>query len=192
MVNVSFLHYNLKESKQQKLLPIKREGNSGLFGDRRRRAPGQTSASGAGLLLCGSHGALHGDAADPNTVQNGTEETCHELNPADLDGSTTIKIVYDVNLRRRLRLSDIRITGTNKLTVEDILPQLKSRKASALAFIPFLGGYGRGFTSDSIAGTGSANGRISDERPGLSAGRGRCAAGYLAHPGQSDHYFPGD
>jgi len=36
-----------------------------------------------------------------------------------------------------LRLSDIRITGTNKLTVEDILPQLKSRKASAFAFIPF-------------------------------------------------------
>ena len=55
-----------------------------------------------------------------------------------------------MNLRRRLRLTDIRITGTNKLTIEDILPQLKSRKASSFAFLPFLGGYGRGFTSTTL------------------------------------------
>src|SRR5438045_9115912 len=78
---------------------------------------------------------------------SGTEQSCAKLEQSRLDDHT-INIVYDVNLHRRLRLTDIRITGTNKLTVEDIVPQLKSRKASALAFLPFLGGYGRGYTSN--------------------------------------------
>src|SRR6185295_13330477 len=79
----------------------------------------------------------------------GTEESCANIDPSRLDGHT-INIVYDVSLHRRLRLTDIRITGTNKMTIEDILPQLKSRKASALAFMPFVGGYGRGYTSNTM------------------------------------------
>src|SRR5438045_9060765 len=80
---------------------------------------------------------------------SGTEQSCAKLEQSRLDGNTN-NIVYDVNLHRRLRLTDIRITGTNKLTLEDIAPQLKSRKASALAFLPFLGGYGRGYTSNTM------------------------------------------
>ncbi|HEX7721041.1 MAG TPA: POTRA domain-containing protein, partial [Pyrinomonadaceae bacterium] len=152
-VEVSFLHYTLKESKQQKLLPLKREGNLdySVIDEGGRRVKLQLQEQ--GYFFAEVTALCTVTPPTPNTVQNGSEETCHELNPATLSDSTTIKIVYDVNLRRRLRLSDIRITGTNKLTVEDILPQLKSRKASAFAFIPFLGAYGRGFTSAALLQT---------------------------------------
>ncbi|MFN2577479.1 MAG: POTRA domain-containing protein [Pyrinomonadaceae bacterium] len=148
-VEVSFLHYTLKESKQQKLLPLKREGNLdfSVIDEGARRVKLQLQEQ--GYFFAGVTPLCTVTPAAPSTVQNGTEDACHDLNAAGLDGQT-IKIVYDVNLRRRLRLSDIRITGTNKLTVADILPQLKSRKASAFAFIPILGGYGRGFTSTAL------------------------------------------
>src|SRR5438105_12947170 len=150
LVEVSFPNYNLKESQQQKLLPLKREGNLdfSVIDEGARRVKLQLQEQ--GYFFAGVTPLCTVTPPTPNTVQNGSAETCHELNPTGLDGSTTIKIVYDVNLRRRLRLSDIRITGTNKLTIADILPQLKSRKASAFAFIPFLGGYGRGFTSTAL------------------------------------------
>src|SRR5205807_2399540 len=83
------------------------------------------------------------------TVDNGTNETCQNLNPTELNDHE-VKVVYDVTLNRRLKLTDIRITGTNKLTFADVQPELKSKKASAFAFIPFLGGYGRGFTSNAL------------------------------------------
>ena len=55
-----------------------------------------------------------------------------------------------MQLNRRLKLTDIRITGTNKITFADVQPDLKTQKASAAGFIPFLGGYGRGFTSNAL------------------------------------------
>src|SRR5262249_51177037 len=52
--------------------------------------------------------------------------------------------------RKRLRLADIRIAGTNKLAINDIQPQLRSRKSSSYGFLPFLGGYARGVTSNTM------------------------------------------
>jgi outer membrane protein insertion porin family len=150
LVEISFSpNYNLKESKQQKLLPIKREGNldASILDEGARRVRLQLQEQGYFFAevepLCTVTPPL------PTMTENGTQETCQNINPADLDGGT-IKILYNVTLRRRLRLADIRVTGTNKLTSEDILPQLKSRKVSAFAFLPFLGGYGRGFTSTAL------------------------------------------
>ena len=57
-----------------------------------------------------------------------------------------MEIQYQIDKGRRFRLTDIRITGTNKLTFEDVEADLKSQKASAIGLIPFLG-YGRGYTS---------------------------------------------
>ncbi len=76
---------------------------------------------------------------------NGTEETCENLNPITLTGHN-VTIEYQVEQGRRFRLTDIRITGTNKLSFEDIEADLKSQKANAIGLIPFLG-YGRGYTS---------------------------------------------
>lgn len=149
LVEVTFKNYSLSEKKQQQLLPIKREGNLDISvleeGARRVRNKLQ------------EQGYFFSEVTPLCTVtppvaeigENGTYELCQNVNPPQLDGHK-IQIVYDVNLRRQLRLTDIRMTGTNKLTIEDILPQLKSRKASSLPFIPFLGGYGRGYTSNAM------------------------------------------
>jgi len=148
-VEVSFLNYPLKESKQQKLLPLKREGNLdfSILDEGARRVRQQLQEQGYFFAevkpLCTVTPPV------PTITENGTEETCQNLNPSELDGHT-IKIVYQVTLRRQLRLADIRITGTNKLTILDILPQLKSKKVSAFAFLPFLGSYGRGYTSSAL------------------------------------------
>ena len=150
LVEVSFSkNYSLKEKQQQQLLPIKREGNLDISileeGARRVRNKLQEQ----GYFFSDVTPLCTVTPPVPNIGENGTNELCQNLNPAELDGHK-IQIVYDVNLRRRLRLTDIRISGTNKLTIEDILPQLKSSKASSLAFLPFLGGYGRGYTSNAL------------------------------------------
>jgi len=150
LVEISFSpNYNLKESKQQKLLPIKREGNldGSILDEGARRVRQQLQEQ--GYFFADVEPRCTVTPPVPTMTENGTQETCQNLNPAELDGHN-IKVVYEVTLRRRLRLADIRITGTNKLTIEDILPQLKSKKVSAFAFLPFLGSYGRGYTSSAL------------------------------------------
>src|SRR6185503_16521017 len=83
--------------------------------------------------------------ATPELGTNGTAETCNNLNPEVLNGRS-VEIDYQIEQGRRFRLTDIRITGTNKVSFEDIEADLRSQKASALGLIPFLG-YGRGYTS---------------------------------------------
>jgi outer membrane protein assembly factor BamA len=148
-VEVTFLNYTLKESKQQKLLPIKREANLdyAVIEEGARRVKLQLQEQGYFFAevtpLCTITPPL------PSAPENGNEEACFDLNPANLGGHS-VKIAYDVHLNRLLRLSEIRIEGTNKLTLNDIVPQLRSRKASAFGFLPLLGGYARGVTSNSM------------------------------------------
>ena len=83
--------------------------------------------------------------ASPELGTNGTAATCETLNPELLSGRM-VEIRYDIDRGRRFKLTDIRITGTNKLTFEDVAADLRTQKASALGLIPLLG-YGRGYTS---------------------------------------------
>jgi outer membrane protein insertion porin family len=149
LVDVSFANYTLKESKQQKLLPLKREANLDFAvieeGARRVKLKLQEQ----GYFFAEVNAQCTISPPLPNTTENGNEEACHDLDPSQLDGHN-VKIVYDVTLNRQLRLNEIRIDGTNKLTLNDILPQLRSRKASAFGFLPLLGGYARGVTSNSM------------------------------------------
>jgi outer membrane protein insertion porin family len=148
-VEVSFKNYTPSEKKQQQLLPIKREGNIDISvleeGARRLRNQLQEQ----GYFFSEVHPLCTVTPPTPGTVENGTEETCQNLNPSELTGHT-VKIIYDVDLKRRLKLTDIRITGTNKLTFTDVQAELKTQKASPVGFVPFLGGYGRGFTSNAL------------------------------------------
>ncbi|PYS62458.1 MAG: hypothetical protein DMF76_08915, partial [Acidobacteria bacterium] len=148
-VDVSFRNYTPSEKKQLQLLPIKREGNMDISvleeGGRRVRNQLQEQ----GYFFSEVTPLCTVTPPTPSTVDNGTNETCQNLNPTNLNDHT-VKVVYDVTLNRRLKLTEIRITGTNKLTFADVEPELKSKKASAFAFIPFLGGYGRGFTSNAL------------------------------------------
>src|SRR6185312_9211135 len=83
--------------------------------------------------------------AIPGIGAHGAAETCEVLNPETLSGHS-VEIRYDLERGRRFKLTDIRITGTNKLSYEDIAADLRTQKASALGLIPCLG-YGRGYTS---------------------------------------------
>jgi outer membrane protein assembly factor BamA len=148
-VEVTFANYTLKESKQQKLLPLKREGNLdyAVIEEGARRV--KLNLQEQGYFFAEVTPQCTITPPLPNTTENGNEEACHDLDPSQLKGNN-VKIVYDVTLNRQLRLSEIRIEGTNKLTLTDIQPQLRSRKASAFGFLPLLGGYARGVTSNAM------------------------------------------
>jgi outer membrane protein insertion porin family len=147
--NLSEKISNLSEKKQQKLLPIKREGNIdySVLEEGARRVRNQLQER--GYFFSEVHALCTVTPPTPSTVENGTEETCLNLNPAGLSDHT-VKVIYSVELNRRLKLTEIRIAGTNKLTFTDVQADLKSQKASSVGFIPFLGGYGRGFTSNAL------------------------------------------
>jgi len=144
-------NYKLSEKKQQQLLPIKREGNIdfSVLEEGARRIRNQLQEQ--GYFFSEVHPLCTVTPPTPATVENGTEETCQNLNLTDLNvPEHTVKVLYNVELNRRLKLTEIRITGTNKLLLADVEPDLKTQKASSVGFVPFLGGYGRGFTSTTL------------------------------------------
>ena len=144
-VTVAVTNLELSDKKQRELLPVKREGNIDYSAivEGGRRIRNDLQEDGFFFAEVTQTCTVSNPPADIGA--NGTEETCQNLNPATLSGHT-VAINYDVERGRRFRLSDIRVTGTNKLSFADIEANLKSQKANAIGLIPFLG-YGRGFTS---------------------------------------------
>ena len=144
-VNVSVPEYQMSEKTARELLPIKREGSvepsAIVEGERRIRNQLQED----GYFFAEVTAVCTVTPALPDIGLNGSSETCQNLNPDALAGHT-VDIVYQIERGRRFRLTDIRITGTELLSFEDIEAELRSQKASALALIPFFG-YGRGYTS---------------------------------------------
>ncbi len=144
-VNVVIKDFQVSEKTKRELLPVMREGNIDISaiteGERRIRNKLQEE----GYFFAEIPFVCSVTPPAPELGPNGTRETCETLNAEVLSGRT-VDIQYQVERGRRFRLSDIRITGTNKLIFEDIEADLKSQKASAVGLIPFLG-YGRGYTS---------------------------------------------
>ena len=149
LVNIAFKNYTLSEKKQRELLPLRREGNLDIsvIEEGARRVKNRLQEEGYFFAEVTSLCTV--TPATPATVANGTHETCENLFPEALTGHT-VTVTYDVAPNRRLTLTDIRITGTNKLTPEDVVDELKTQKKSAISFLPFIGGLGRGFTSTTI------------------------------------------
>ena len=144
-VTVAVKNYEISEDTQRELLPVKREGNIDFSAivEGARRIRNKLQEDGYFFAEVTQTCTVSNPPADLGP--NGTEETCQNLNPVTLAGQT-VNIEYQVEQGRRFRLSDIRITGTNRLTFEDVEADLKSQKANAIGLIPFLG-YGRGYTS---------------------------------------------
>jgi outer membrane protein insertion porin family len=144
-VRVTVSNIELSDKKLRELLPVKREGNIDYSAivEGSRRIRNELQEDGYFFAEVVQTCTVSNPPADIGA--NGTEETCQNLNPNTLSGHN-VEIKYDVERGRRFRLADIRITGTNKLSIEDVEPNLKSQKASAIGLIPFLG-YGRGYTS---------------------------------------------
>ncbi len=144
-VTVVVRNFAVTEKTARELLPVKREGNLDFSaiveGARRLRNKLQED----GYFFAEVTEACTVSDPPADIRSNGTEETCQNLNPTSLTGHD-VEIDYQVERGRRLRLTDIRITGTNRLTFDDVEADLKSQKANAIGLIPFLG-YGRGYTS---------------------------------------------
>jgi outer membrane protein insertion porin family len=144
-VKVNIPDYPLKEKTMRELLPVMREGNIDVSaieeGARRLRNRLQEE----GYFFVEITSVCTVTPPTPAVGSNDAAETCENLSPELLSGRS-VEITYQIERGRRFRLTDIRITGTNKLSFEDVEADLKSQKASALGLIPFLG-YGRGYTS---------------------------------------------
>jgi len=144
-VNVLVPNYPLSEKVARELLPVKREGNIDqsaiVEGARRLRNKLQEQ----GYFFAEVTPVCSVTPLTPELGPNGAASTCETLNPENLSGHT-VEIRYDIERGRRFKLTDIRVTGTNKLSYEDVAPDLRTQKASALGLIPLLG-YGRGYTS---------------------------------------------
>lgn len=151
-VNVEVSEEKVSERTQQTLLPIRREGtldySAIIEGERRLENYYQQK----GFFFadvesrCSVTPEFPKDEANP--VENNSTQLCEILGGADLEGRTAT-VNYIVDLNRRLNLRDIRIEGTNLITISDVISVLDTQRASLLGLIPRLG-YGRGYTSNEI------------------------------------------
>ena len=134
---------------QTRLLPIKREGtiDYSAIVEGERRLENYYQEKGYFFTrvtpYCSVTPAFKPDEA--SETENNTEVLCTALSGADLD-ERDVELRYEVDLNRRLKLKEIRLEGTDKFTIEDVLGVLQSQEANVLGFIPFFG-YGRGYTS---------------------------------------------
>ncbi len=144
-VTVLVPDYPMNDKTARDLLPVKREGNIDFSAivEGARRIRNKLQEQGNFFAEVTPVCTVTPAAAGPGA--NGAAETCETLNPETLSGHS-VEIRYDIERGRRFKLTDIRVTGTNKLSYEDIAADLRTQKASALGLIPFVG-YGRGYTS---------------------------------------------
>jgi len=143
----------ISDKTQTKLLSIKREGTLDyaaiIEGSRRLRNYYQEQGYFFAQVtpVCSVNPEFTEDESSATTNQ--TETLCSVLSGGDLT-NRVVDVTYRADLNRRLKLVDIRIEGTDKLTAADVLTVLRSQEASLLGIIPFIGGYGRGYTSAEI------------------------------------------
>lgn len=137
------------ESKKTDLLPVLREGtldySAIVEGERRLENYFQEQGYFFARVtpVCSVEPGFSPDEAFETT--NGTEELCSALSGAPLE-DRTVNVTYEADLRLRLKLVDIRLEGTDVLSIDEITSVLESQEASILGIIPYLG-YGRGYTS---------------------------------------------
>jgi len=152
-VRVNVTGAEIDEKTQRQLLPVRREGtiepSAIVEGERRlrNRLQEQGYFFAQVTATCAVDPPLAAPPPQTTTLPAGWAEpsTCELLNPDELADSR-VTITYDVARGRRFKLTDIRIEGTDRLLVEEVEDQLRSRTANLLGFIPLLP-YGRGYTS---------------------------------------------
>ncbi|HEY0547917.1 MAG TPA: POTRA domain-containing protein [Pyrinomonadaceae bacterium] len=137
----------IKEKEALSLLPIKREGNidESAIVEGERRLRNRLQGDGYFFAQVEASCSVTPPLATEET-QNGTQEMCRALNAADLTDHT-VNVTYNVERGRRFKLTDIRLEGTDKLSIADVSDELRTQKANAFGIIPYLG-YGRGITSN--------------------------------------------
>jgi outer membrane protein insertion porin family len=151
-VNIEVEEEKIGERTQTRLLPIKREGtlDYSAIEEGKRRLEDYYQQRGFFFAEVESRCAVTPPFPndDANPVTNETPRLCEVLGGADLE-NREVSVNYAVTLNRRLNLRDIRIEGTDLITVPDVISVLGTQRASLLGLIPRLG-YGRGYTSSEI------------------------------------------
>ncbi len=151
-IKISADKQKIGEKTQKKLLPIKREGtiDFSAITEGSRRLRNRFQEKGYFFVeveaVCSVTPPFPKDEINP--LDNGTNQLCQALSSADLTGRV-VEVDYQVNLNRLLKLADLRIEGTDKLTIPDIITVLDTQEANSLGIIPQFG-YGRGYTSTEI------------------------------------------
>lgn len=137
---------------QRKIFPVKREGtldySAIVEGERRLENYYQEQGYffADATPVCSVEPPLSG--VDTVAVANETELLCSALSGADLSDSQ-VKLNYRVDTGRHLKLTEIRLRGTDQFTIDEIKPALDSQEANIFGIIPLFG-YGRGYTSQRI------------------------------------------
>ncbi|HEY0169690.1 MAG TPA: POTRA domain-containing protein [Pyrinomonadaceae bacterium] len=147
-VAVAVTGYELKEKSRRELLPVEREGtiDYSAIEEGRRRIRNRLQGEGYFFADVTAVCAVTPPLAPQPDALGGEADPCELLNPEELANSN-VTITYEVERGRRFKLTDIRIEGTDRLSVEDVDADLRSQTANAFAIIPLLG-YGRGYTSE--------------------------------------------
>ncbi|MGB7208932.1 MAG: POTRA domain-containing protein [Pyrinomonadaceae bacterium] len=137
---------------QNRLLPVKREGtldySAIIEGERRLENYYQELGYFFANVtsVCSVEPPLLDSGA--TVAKNESEFLCSALNSSELvDRKVLVK--YRVDLSRQLKLTDIRLQGTDQFTVPEIQTVLESQEANLLGIIPLFG-YGRGYTSEKL------------------------------------------
>lgn len=137
---------------QNRLLPIRREGTldySAIIEGERRL---ETHYQELGYFFanvtsyCSVEPPL-GDVA-AGAPANDSEFLCSSLTNSDLTDKKVL-VRYKVDLSRQLKLTEIRLTGTDQFAIDEIKSVLESQEANILGIIPLFG-YGRGYTSEKL------------------------------------------
>lgn len=149
-VEVVVNELDLSDKKQKEFLPVKRDGTIDyaaiVEGERRLRNYLQED----GYFFASVTASCTVTPAPANAqIENGTPEFCQLLDNESY-ASSSVNIAYNVTRGRRFKLTEIRLQGTDKLTIEDISNDLKTQKATPLGFLFSRFGYGRGYTSADI------------------------------------------
>ncbi len=139
-------------STQTRLLPIKREGtlDYSAIVEGERRIANHYQEEGYFFAKATAYCSVTPEIADAEGKQiaNDTSFLCQSMGGEELMGRE-VKVDYRVDLGRRFKLTELRIRGTDKITIEDVRTVLLSQEANLLGIVPILG-YGRGYTSETI------------------------------------------
>jgi len=148
-VSVDIEKEKIGDKTQNRLLPVKREGtiDYSAIVEGQRRLASHYQEKGYFFARVTPYCSVTPEfkVGEASEIENDTEVLCTALSGADLAGRE-VSLRYEVDLNRRLRLADVRLEGTDKLSIPEIQSVLESQRASLVGFIPILG-YGRGYTS---------------------------------------------
>ncbi|HTH37653.1 MAG TPA: POTRA domain-containing protein [Pyrinomonadaceae bacterium] len=137
---------------QNRLLPIKREGtlDYSAIVEGERRLETHYQELGYFFAQVTSYCSVEPPigSVDAGTPANDTEFLCSALTNSDLTDRKVL-VKYRVDLNRQLKLKEIRLTGTDQFTIDEIKTALESQEANILGIIPLFG-YGRGYTSEKL------------------------------------------